>query len=69
MNMRNQEEAKVYHRQMIEMAEESKKFIKVSADQIFNEEDDAELGKWLRAEMIKKIRDCDAHIEHVKSLQ
>lgn len=67
--MRNSEETKVYHKQMIEMAEESKKFIKVSADQILNEKDDEKLGKWLREEMMKKIKDCDAHIEHVKSLQ
>jgi hypothetical protein len=67
--MKNSEETKVYHRQMIEMAEESKKLIKVSADQILKEADDEKLGRWVRMEMLKKIRDCDAHIEHVKSLQ
>lgn len=53
---------------MIEMAEESKKFIKLEAEEILKEEDDEKLGEWVRAEMMKKIADCDAHIEHVKNL-
>lgn len=53
---------------MIEMAEESKKFIKLDAEKILNEKDNEKLGEWVRAEMMKKIADCDAHIEHVKNL-
>jgi hypothetical protein len=67
--MKNSEETKVYHKQMIEMAEESKKFIKIPADQILKEEDNEKLGAWIRAQMMKKISDCNAHIDHVKSLQ
>lgn len=50
------------------MAEESKKFIKLEAEEILKEEDDRKLGEWVRAEMMKKIAECDAHIEHVKNM-
>lgn len=66
--MRITADALTYQKQMIEMAEESKKFIKLEAQAILNELDDRKLGEWVRAQMLQKIAGCDAHIEHVKNL-
>ena len=66
--MRITAEARSYQKQMIEMAEESKKSIKLDAAKILGELDDEKLGAWVRAQMMQKISDCDAHIEHVKNM-
>ena len=69
MNRKIQDEAKTYRRQMIEMGEEGKTFIRLQADQILGEPDDEQLGKWVREMMLKKIEDIDKHIEYIKSLE
>ena len=58
-----------YIKQAIEDSEESKKSIVVSREMIESTTDDRLLGMMVRGMLITKIRNCDEHIEHMKSLK
>lgn len=60
---------KIYHRQMIEMGEEDKRFVVLPADHILDELDDEQLGKWVREMLHKKIEEIDRRIEYIRSLE
>ena len=59
----------LYRRQMIEMANEAKKQIVIPASVIKNESNDMELGKIIRGMYNQRVKDADAHIEYIKSLE
>jgi hypothetical protein len=58
-----------YIKQAIEASEESKKTIVVSREIIESTTDDRLLGMMVRGMLITKIRNCDEHIEYMKSLK
>jgi len=59
----------LYRRQMIEMAMESKKFLKIPAAIIQNTPNDLELGSVIRGIYIQRVKDADDHIAYIKSLE
>lgn len=58
-----------YIKQSIEASEESKKTITISKDLIDSVTDDKVLGMLIRRMFVDKIKQCDEHIEHMKSLK
>jgi hypothetical protein len=59
----------LYRRQMVEMAMESKKFLKIPAAIIQNTPNDSELGSVIRGIYIQRVKDADDHIAYIKSLE
>jgi hypothetical protein len=47
---------------------EGKQSLTIPSSLINKTTDDAELGKLVRETMIKKIEDCEKHVEYMKSL-
>jgi hypothetical protein len=62
-------ETLLYRRQMVEMAMETKKFLKIPASIIQNTPNDAELGNIIRAMYNQRVKDADEHISYIKSLE
>jgi len=62
-------ESMLYRRQMIEMANDAKQFLKIPANIIQNEKSDATLGRIIRLMYEQRVKDADAHIEYIKSLE
>lgn len=58
-----------YIKQAIELAEESKNQIVISKELIDSIPDNRELGFKIREMLQQKIKDCNIHIEHMKSLE
>ena len=58
-----------YKKESIRLSEEAKKFITIPSSIIFSTEDDSILGKVVRTLMIKKIEECDKHVEHMSNLK
>lgn len=61
-------ERKLYIRQIEQICEEGKQSLTIPSSLINKTTDDAELGKLVRETMIKKIEDCEKHVEYMKSL-
>jgi hypothetical protein len=61
-------ERKLYIRQIEQICEEGKQSLIIPSSLINETTDDAELGKLVREMMIKKIEDCEKHVEYMKSL-
>ena len=59
----------LYRRQMVEMAMETKKFLKIPASIITNTPNDMELGSVIRGMYIQRVKDADDHIAYIKSLE
>jgi len=59
----------VYHRQIIEMANEAKTKIVISGNIIKNEQSNEELGKIVRMMYEEQCKQANEHIEYIKSLQ
>jgi hypothetical protein len=58
-----------YKKESIRLSEDAKKFITIPSSVILTTEDDSMLGKVVRTLMIKKIEECDKHIEHMSNLK
>lgn len=58
-----------YRKQMIELANDAKKFLTIPASIIRNESNDMELGKIIRTMYNQRCKDAEAHIEYIKSLE
>lgn len=58
-----------YIKESIRLSEEAKKSITIPSSIIFSTEDDSTLGKVVRTLMIKKIEECDKHVEHMSNLK
>ena len=67
--MKANTEAMLYRRQMVEMANDAKKFLKIPGNIIQNEKSDVALGKIVRLMYEQRVKDADAHIEYIKSLE
>jgi len=67
--MKSNTDTLLYRRQMVEMAMESKKFLKIPAAIIQNTPNDSELGSVIRGIYIQRVKDADDHIAYIKSLQ
>jgi hypothetical protein len=67
--MKANTEAMLYRRQMIEMANDVKKFLKIPGNIIQNEKSDATLGRIVRLMYEQRVKDAEAHIEYIKSLE
>lgn len=55
-----------YAKQIIELNNENKKFIRLDAEWILGIENDTELGKQVRNKMLEKIKELDEHTEGLK---
>jgi hypothetical protein len=58
-----------YRKESIRLSEDAKKSITIPSSVILSTEDDSMLGKVVRNLMIKKIEECDKHIEHMSNLK
>jgi hypothetical protein len=58
-----------YKKESVRLSEDAKKFITIPSSVILTTEDDSMLGKVVRTLMIKKIEECDKHIEHMSNLK
>jgi len=58
-----------YIKQAIELSEKAKKTITISKELIESIDDNALLGILIRRMLLEKIKECDKHIEHMKSLK
>jgi len=67
--MKSNTDTLLYRRQMVEMAVESKKFLKIPAAIIQNTPNDSELGSVIRGIYIQRVKDADDHIAYIKSLE
>ena len=67
--MKTNTDTLLYRRQMVEMAMESKKFLKIPAAIIQNTPNDSELGNVIRGIYIQRVKDADDHIAYIKSLE
>jgi len=67
--MKSNTDTLLYRRQMVEMAMESKKFLKIPAAIIQNTPNDLELGSIIRGIYIQRVKDADDHIAYIKSLE
>lgn len=67
--MKSNTDTLLYRRQMVEMAMESKKFLKIPAAIIQNTPNDLELGSIIRGIYIQRVKDADEHIAYIKSLE
>jgi hypothetical protein len=61
-------ERKLYIRQIEQLCEEGKQSLTIPSSLINETTDDVELGKLVREMMVKKIEDCEKHVEYMKSL-
>ena len=61
-------ERKLYIRQIEQLCEEGKQSLTIPSLLINETIDDNELGKLVREMMVKKIEDCEKHVEYMKSL-
>jgi len=61
-------ERKLYIRQIEQICEEGKQSLTIPSLLINETTDDVELGKLVREMMVKKIEDCEKHVEYMKSL-
>lgn len=61
-------ERKLYIRQIEQLCEEGKQSLTIPSSLINETIDDVELGKLVREMMVKKIEDCEKHVEYMKSL-
>ena len=66
--MKNNNDARIYRRQIIEAATEAKDYFKVPSDVIKSTSNDAELGYKIRTMYWDMVKQLDQHIEHIKSL-
>jgi hypothetical protein len=66
--IKSTDQTRHYQKQMLLMAEESKTFIRINAEEILSRSNDEELGKWVKEQMLKKISDAEARIEEVKNM-
>jgi hypothetical protein len=57
--------AKIYQKQIIEMATESKETLTVRKEIIIDDMSDEDLGKWIRKMYRAKCEAADEHIEHI----
>jgi hypothetical protein len=67
--MKANTEAMVYRRQMLEMANDAKKVLTIPGNIIQNEKSDATLGRIVRLMYEQRVKDAEAHIEYIKSLE
>lgn len=67
--MKSNTDTLLYRRQMVEMAMESKKFLKIPAAIIQNTPNDSELGSVIRGIYNQRVKDADDHIAYIKSLE
>ena len=58
-----------YRKQMIELANDAKKFLTIPGNIIQNEKSDATLGRIVRLMYEQRVKDAEAHIEYIKSLE
>lgn len=61
-------ERKLYIRQIEQICKEGKQSLTVPSSLINETIDDNKLGKLVREMMVKKIEDCEKHVEYMKSL-
>lgn len=57
-----------YRKKIIELTTESKKKITFDTDTLLKFNDINELGNYVNDMVLKKIKECDDHIEYIKSL-
>jgi hypothetical protein len=57
--------SKIYQKQIIEMATESKETLTVRKEIIIDDMSDEDLGKWIRKMYRAKCEAADEHIEHI----
>lgn len=67
--MKANTEAMLYRRQMLEMANDAKKVLTIPGNIIQNEKSDATLGRIVRLMYEQRVKDAEAHIEYIKSLE
>jgi hypothetical protein len=60
---------KIYQKQIIEMATESKETLTIRKEIIIDSMSDEELGKWVRAMYKAKCESADEHINYIKNLK
>jgi hypothetical protein len=65
--MKTTDESKIYRKQMIELAIESKKSITIPANIIENETSDSVLGKIVRVMYESKRDEADARIQYLEN--
>jgi hypothetical protein len=65
--MKTNDDSKIYRKQMIELAIESKKSITIPANIIENETSDTVLGKIVRVMYESKRDEADARIEYLEN--
>jgi hypothetical protein len=58
-----------YRKESVRLSEEAKKSITIPSSVILSTEDDSMLGKVVRNLMMKKIEECNKHIEHMSNLK
>lgn len=58
-----------YRKESVRLSEEAKKSITIPSSVILSTEDDCMLGKVVRNLMMKKIEECNKHIEHMSNLK
>ena len=56
-----------YAKQSIKLSEDAKQSIVISSDMINDCNDDRLLGMRVRGMLINKVRECDEHINYMKS--
>ena len=66
--MKNNNDAKIYRKQIIEAAEEAKTYFKLPADIIKETSNDAELGYKIRVMYWDMCKQLDEHVTYIKSL-
>ena len=60
---------KIYQKQIIEMATESKETLTVRKEIIIDDMSDEDLGKWIRKMYRAKCEAADEHINYIKNLK
>lgn len=65
--MKNPNQKEYYKNKIVEILNESKKTITIDTDFIMSIKDACELGTLINEMTIKKIKDCDDHINYIKS--
>lgn len=66
--MKNNIDARIYRKQIIESAEEAKQYFKIPSDIIKETTSDSELGYKIRMMYWDMAKQLDEHIEHIKTL-
>lgn len=66
--MKNNNDAKIYRRQIVEAAEEAQTYFKIPADIIKETSNDAELGYKIRMMYSDMCDQLNEHIRYIKSL-